>query len=483
MFAILRKCGWEVICFFLFSGLVADQIFAPPVTGLANNSDFVYVLGKLSICPADREKQDSIYLVTDYFVDPEQCTYDIGLISSEIPLVMAARFLSAPFTGFEKFDLRALGALHLTILLLAFGILLSVSRTGCAPVRYGVPVLFMLIFSDVAYVGYLNSVYLDAPSFVWLVATSAIVVAACLDHRSWGLSAGFLVCGTALVFAKSQHALLGLMFSGIAIFLTFRRAKRGIRLRWGAIAILLAASTITMLWMTPTHYRLFALYNVIFTRLAPHALEPWSVLSEVGLNDDDLKYLDTNAYTPGAPVYDEGWSKQFLQRTSFGQLAWFYLRNPDVVLKETNRELVSSAAVLRPKDMANYREKDGYPPRTLATRFSLWSSMRSRFSSMLPHFVIAIYLAPWLYAILAWKYRPFRSPLIPVAIALSLAGVMEFELATLTDALDNSRHLFIFQVITELLILMIAGRFLDAMMPQKSIRTETSNSATEVLIS
>jgi hypothetical protein len=483
MSSILRKCGWEVICFFLFFGLVADQIFVPPVTGLANNSDFVYVLGKLSICPADREKQDNIYLVTDYFVDPVQCTWDIGLISSEIPLVMAARFLSAPFTGFQKFDLRALGALHLTILLLAFGILLSVSRKGSAPVRYGVPILFLLIFSDVAYTGYLNSVYLDAPSLVWLVATSAIAVAACLEHRSWGLSAGFLLCGTALVFAKSQHALLGLVFSGIALVLTLRRARFGVRLRWGAIAILLAASTLTMLAVTPTHYRLFALYNVIFTRLTPHSLEPWLVVNEVGLNDDDLKYLNTNAYTPGAPVGDAVWSEQFLRRTSFGKLAWFYLRNPDVVLKETNRELVSSAAVLRPKDMANYREEDGFPPRTLATRFSLWSSMRSRFSSMLPHFVIAIYLAPWLYAILAWKYRQLRSPLIPVAIALSLGGVMEFELSTLTDALDNSRHLFIFQVITELLILMIAGRILDAIMPRKSAPTETSDSAREVLIS
>jgi len=109
--------------------------------------------------------------------------------------------------------------------------------------------------------------------------------------------------------------------------------------------------------------------------------------------------------------------------------------------------------------------------------------MRSRFSSMLSHFMIAIYLAPSIYAILAWKYRQLRSSLIPVAIALSLGGVMEFELSTLTDALDNSRHLFIFQVITELLILMIAGRILDAIMPRKSAPTETSDSAREVLIS
>src|SRR5580692_568411 len=114
-----RKWGWELFCFLIFFILVAYQVFLPPVTGLANNSDFVYVLGKLSMCPVDREKQDNIYLVTDYFVDPVQCTYDIGLVSIEVPLTNAATYLSAPFTGFKHFDLRALAALHLGFLLLA----------------------------------------------------------------------------------------------------------------------------------------------------------------------------------------------------------------------------------------------------------------------------------------------------------------------------------------------------------------------------
>src|ERR1700683_3769139 len=97
----------------LFAVLVGYQVFVPPVTGLANNSDFVYVLGKLQICPADREKQDKVYLVTDYFVDPVSCTWESGLTTIEYPLVVAATYLSQPFTGEKNFDLRALAALHL----------------------------------------------------------------------------------------------------------------------------------------------------------------------------------------------------------------------------------------------------------------------------------------------------------------------------------------------------------------------------------
>ena len=51
------------------------------------------------------------------------------------------------------------------------------SRAGPA-VRYGIPLLFIVIFSDVAYTCYLNSVYLDAPAYLWMLVTTAIAVRA-----------------------------------------------------------------------------------------------------------------------------------------------------------------------------------------------------------------------------------------------------------------------------------------------------------------
>jgi hypothetical protein len=50
-----------------------------------------------------------------------------------------------------------------------------------------------------------------------------------------------------------------------------------------------------------------------------------------------------------------------------------------------------------------------------------------------------------------------RWPLLPVALLLSVAGVMEFAMSSLTDAMDTSRHLFVFHVITELLILLLVA--------------------------
>jgi hypothetical protein len=76
---------------------------------------------------------------------------------------------------------------------------------------------------------------------------------------------------------------------------------------------------------------------------------------------------------------------------------------------------------------------------------------------------LLIYLAPWIGAFAAWKFRIDKIPwpMLPLSLALSTAGVVEFAMSILTDALDTARHLFMFQVITELLILMIAAALLN----------------------
>jgi hypothetical protein len=220
---------------------------------------------------------------------------------------------------------------------------------------------------------------------------------------------------------------------------------------------------LTMLAITPSSYSLFAIYSVIFARLAPHSEAPLAMLKEVGLGEEDLQYVNTNSYTPGAPLYTALWAENFLRRTSFGDLILYYLRHPTVPLSEMNSDLNLYAPVIRPPEMPNYREEDGIPPGTMASRFSLWSYLRSLALRIFPYHVLLFYLAPWVTALLAWKFKidRLRWALMPLALAMSAAGILEFAMASLTDALDIARHLFMFHVITELLILMIVAACLD----------------------
>jgi len=102
--------------------------------------------------------------------------------------------------------------------------------------------------------------------------------------------------------------------------------------------------------------------------------------------------------------------------------------------------------------MANYRQAEGFPPHTVATRFSLWSNVRRRMLVNFPYHLLVLYSLP----IIAMLFRG-RSLLLPLALTLVTAGVAEFAVCTLADAIDTHRHLFLFHVITETLILMTIG--------------------------
>lgn len=456
----------------MFLCLVGYQIFLPPVTGLANNSDFMKALGGLALCAADHETQNNQFLVTDFLHGPD-CYWPMGIISTEVPLAWLARHLSTPLNGSRHFDLRYLGGVHFAVLLLGFGIVLALTRRAVPLVRFGIPPLFILIFSDIAYTGYLNSAYMDAPAMVLLIATTAIAIAACVQPERRLVIAGYLVLGIALACAKSQHAVLGLFFAAIAVLLALRPLERRVRTAWVLVAVLLAGSTVTMYAMIPPTYHLYEpLFSVIFSRLAIRASDPGALLKELGLSEEDLRYVGSNAYTPHGALSNDLWREDFVRRTSLGKVAAYYLRHPDVTLRELNFDLVHALPVLRPTDMANYRQKDGFPPRTMATRFSLWSNLRSEALMAFPYHVILIFLLPW--AVAAWQ----RYPWTPVMLTLSAAGILEYPLSTLADALDTARHLFLFQVITELLILLLAATFLTAIAHRLS-RSERAQVVTE----
>jgi len=464
----------------MFLALVGYQLFIPPVTGLANNTDFMKVLGPWSIC-SDHQVQNNRSLVTHYAVDPK-CNYDQEITTLQRPLVGVALGVSSLFTGSANFDLRFLAAIHLAILLLGFAILVWLVHGAPPPIRYGIPALFILIFSDVAYTCYLNSAYMDAPAFALLIVAAGVAVMACFNHRTWLVTLAFLIAGVALIFAKSQHAVLGFFFAALAVVFVFRQATRWIRIRWAAVAVLLLGSMVSMLAVTPSSYSLFAIYSVIFARLGPHAEAPLAMLQELGLGEEDLQYLNTNSYTPTAPIYTALWAENFLRRTSFGDLILYYLRHPSVPLREMNSDLNLAAPVMRPREMPNYREEDGIPAGTMATRFSLWSNLRSLALHIFPYHVLLFYLAPWIVALVAWRYKlsPLRWRLTPLALALSAGGVLEFAMASLTDALDIARHLFLFHVITELLILLMVAALLDLWSQRRARRITVAAPSSEV---
>jgi hypothetical protein len=441
--AFLVLCGW--------------QLFVPPLTGLSDNNDFAKVFGPAKVCEAPRENLNT-YFVSGYRAGPE-CKWASGFTSTEIALVDLARFLSRPFTGRYYFDLRASAALHVAILAVAMALLLRVTRCQPPMVRYLLPPLAILMFSDVAFVAYLNSAYMDNASWVLLLLLAGIAVQAGTGDPGGWIAPAYAITGILLVFSKAQHAVLGIPFAALALFHGCKRT--GSRAAWLVTAAVMLVSSLLMPQLTPDEYRNISLYNLVFYRLAPN--HP-NVLAELKLDAGYQKWVGTDAFRAGSPLPDPDWSRAFGSRVSFGDIAWLYLRKPAIALREIERDLHDSTYSIRPVYMANYRQADGFAPHTQATRFSLWSNLQGWMNGEYPHHLLVLYALPLL-AVLAYQMGRLRlgSELLPLAVTLMCAGVLEFLICALADAIDTNRHLFLFQIISDLLILLLAAWVLRQM--------------------
>jgi hypothetical protein len=449
-FLFLRSWWWELLCFLTYFAFAASQLFMTPVTGLADNGDFPKVLGPADICDPNHWKDQFAYVYRRLEVAGE-CYSDSGLTSSEILFVLVIRQF-ADWEGHGTFKITGAGKIHLTVVLLALAILLWALHYEQSLFRFGVPPLILLIFGDVAYVSYLNSFYMDAGSMILLLLVVSIATAAILRPRFW-MAIAFGLAGLFFVTSKAQHAPLAVPLAALSIWFA-TRSSRAKAVCWILSGVAALAGLVFMAVRTPQDYKAQALTNLIFFRFTPNAGGQATALAEFGLPSSYAAYIGTHSYSANSPVNDEEWRKQFMNRTSFGAIGIYYLNHPDITLDILGRGLAVDASSIRPDNLANFEREDGFPPQTHATRFSWWSNLRSRMVRAFPAHIVIFYaiMAGGAIACIIRTPLAARWPLYPLVLMLSSAGIIEFVLAVLGDCLETSRHLFLFQVITEILI-------------------------------
>jgi len=439
-----------------FLGLAGTQLFVKPVVGIADNRDFAKVLGRLDVCDG---ATPFLYVTPQYRISPE-CHWDGHLTSSES--IFAFLILqTALWTHRDHFSIQAAGKAHLSVELLALCILLWALHRSRPALRFTVPPLLILIFSDVAYVAYLNSFYMDAASLVFLLLTVSLAVAAVTQPRRW-VAIAFGISAVLFVMSKSQHALLGPMVAVLAVWLGFGAGRKSVRW-WLASAGAIVMASAAMISQVPDEYKAQGLYNLIFFRFAAHVSDPQATLEEVGLGAAEVPWVGTHSYAPNVPVMNPEWQSLFLQRTSYWQVALYYLRHPSFTSSVLWESLTIEAPGIRPDNLGNYRQADQNKPYAHATHFALWSNWRTNLFRTFPLYALIIYVlvAAGCTSCMLRPALASRWPFYPVALVLAACGTVEFLGSVLLDCLETGRHLFLFQAITEMMIVSLTAGVLS----------------------
>src|SRR6185295_2972033 len=198
----------SAIALLLATAAVIFQCFVPPVVGLADNGDFPKIAGRLDVGNPLFSKDVVRFADLKYVVDSKY-HWDSRFYSSELLLFAAAFGVDSIHGKPDTFDLRLLGAVHAAIFLLAFYRLLPLLTPLRPAIRTALLCLILLFFTDVMYVGYFNSFFMDTAAFLFLMLAAVSFLRALRWQKlldRWL----FVASSMLLVTSKTQHFLLGI---------------------------------------------------------------------------------------------------------------------------------------------------------------------------------------------------------------------------------------------------------------------------------
>jgi hypothetical protein len=400
--------------------------------------------GRFSLAPEDLAAYENSEFYVGRYVFDSRHLWIADNVSSELLLIRIALGISKLIHR-THFDVRVLGAVHATLFFVAFAALLIFLRSFGVAARISVSLAAIAILADVSYVAHFNSFYTDAAAFTFLLLTiaSALHLASNSERPFW-LLAAFSLCSCLLVFSKPQHALNAFILVPFGIWAGWKKKVLALPL----IAAMLVSAAISIR-KAPQMEKGQQLFSVIFHKILKDSPTPQQDLADLGFGPEYLKYSGLHAFAEGAPLDDPIWTLDFANKASHARIIGFYLRHPSRTLEFMVHEFRDWGWHIRPF-FGNYERKAGFPPRTLAKAFALWSDTKSVLFKHAPVILPVWYVG--VFAIAGWLLIRRGSGAAAVCLLIAAMGVVEFACATLADGSETTRHLFLFYALTDLTV-------------------------------
>jgi hypothetical protein len=419
----------------ILAAALAWQCLLPGFIGLANNGDFGKMAGQLCIGGADNGADNFLFFVSDYLRDPRFC-WDSEMRSSEFWFAKLASGLAKTFGDPVRFDIRWIGALHALGFFAAFvpWVLLIRPFEGWRWFLAAAVITFAL--TDVSIISYANTFYTDTPALIGAIAAVALGALLLRDGFRGGILAWFTLACFLVVTSKPSHAPAGLI---PVVWLLWRRSWTS-----AAAALIILAGTIWAIAMTPPWYKNNNFFTVIFFKLLPESPSQAADAQELQIEPAEMKYLGMHAFMPGSPVENPVWVKHWQERVTTSRLLRFYLHHPVSVLRSFRHDINQETWQRRPVNLSNFQRFRGRQAGAKTSAFGWWSAIRTALFRVWSAHIVLWYIAAAVLGI--WR----RNWVLPTVL---LAGALEFSAASLTDAAETYRHLLLFQIYTDLSIL------------------------------
>lgn len=377
--------------------VAAYALFVGPYLGVANDSIGNQKMQEygLSYREADRGEDGAAFASNEYFTREYQVSRSgTPIHSSQNLFVQMAMGLDALFTRDALFDVRFLALVYLLFYLPAVYLVLKagVERVSYFSEAVTVTALGVLIFADISYLVFFNSLYSDALILICLLYIAGASMVQHLDSPT-RLGMQLLMTAAALVLCfLEKRFFLAAIFVAVLLVSQVRIAGRAERIITGCLAVLLMFGSMFSLFWSGEEFDDVSKLHSITRGVLLQSQNPDRALEEMGLDTSYSLLTDESLYdsVPVSEISNPVLQQGFLDRFQAADVALHYLRHPEKMVLMWNNATVS-ALHLRRDYCGNYERSTGMPPMGKSVFFSMWSIFRERsLPGTLGYFVLLV---------------------------------------------------------------------------------------------
>lgn len=359
--------------------LAVVMLLAPNYLGMGNDS-----LANAKMSSYQLGYMDDIFLsggaaTNAYFTRVYELTHLDGVseVSLQRAVVSLAKALDWLATRDQLFDIRFLALIYIALYLPGVYLVVraALERVRAFSEAAVLTALGVLIFSDVAYIAYFNSLYADALFFIMLLYMAGCSLLMHRDGKRQGVYTvllGLSGMGFCLVAGR------GFLAGGIVAFfllthLRYRNGRRGKALS-AIVACLVLMTSVLSFFQVSDEFDDTGKYHAMTRGVLLQSDDPAKTLEDMGINGsfsvlaNDSLYAEYPVTQIGNPLIQ----REFLSRYSTGDIMAYYLRHPGALIAMW--DLGAKAAVnLRRDSCGNYERSTGMPPMSKSVFGAVWS--------------------------------------------------------------------------------------------------------------
>jgi hypothetical protein len=435
----------------LACAVVSYQIFVPPVVGLANNGDFGKVIGVFDLTGPVQD--ENAWADTRYEFNPKK-HYWAEFYSSEHLIMAASLAANAVLSKDGYFDLRSIGLIHTALFLLALYLLWTLLDDAPAILRLATCGTALFVFTDVMYVSYLNSFYMDVAA--WLFLSIAAILYLRLLRGGSGLDGlCFVVCCAMAITSKAQHGILGFWLALLVLATGYPRWPKHRGRTIAATAFMMLLGAVSIAKSAPSSYASRGVFTMVFYRILPLSKNVDRTIRDLGLDESYRRYIGMHSFAEGSPMSDDSFAERFRGRITYGGLVWFYLTHPRDAYMALRFSL-NEAGIQRPY-LGNFDVSTGYPRFHASRAFAFWSDLKRRaFNERGTRYLFTfIGLAAVVGTLLAAQRRSLHTGAIAGGVVLIGMAFTTLFVASLADAVDVARHHLLFYALSDMLVVLV----------------------------